>query len=84
MLDCLPLGSIRTVCLPQSCAGWPALQYCCALPAAAGAAETVPRAIFSTSSVRLILLPQVLLYDWDHGYPWSKTADGPVHPRITR
>ncbi|KAI7843161.1 hypothetical protein COHA_003145 [Chlorella ohadii] len=26
----------------------------------------------------------VLLYDWDHGYPWSKTADGPVHPRITR
>lgn len=26
----------------------------------------------------------VLLYDWEHGYPWSKTPDGPQHPRITR
>ncbi|EFN53768.1 hypothetical protein CHLNCDRAFT_10527, partial [Chlorella variabilis] len=26
----------------------------------------------------------VLLYDWDHAYPWSKTAAGPVHERITR
>lgn len=26
----------------------------------------------------------VLLYDWEHGYPWSKTANGPVHERITR
>jgi hypothetical protein len=27
---------------------------------------------------------QVLLYDWQHAYPWSKTADGPSHHRITR
>ena len=27
---------------------------------------------------------EVLLFDWDHGYPWSKTAEGPVHPLITR
>ncbi|PSC74997.1 NLI interacting factor-like phosphatase [Micractinium conductrix] len=26
----------------------------------------------------------VLLYDWQHGYPWSKTPDGPRHDRITR
>lgn len=26
----------------------------------------------------------VLLYDWEHGYPWSKTPDGPAHDRITR
>jgi hypothetical protein len=26
----------------------------------------------------------VLLYDWNHGYPWSKTEQGPVHDRITR
>ena len=26
----------------------------------------------------------VLLYDWEHSYPWSKTPDGPVHERITR
>lgn len=27
---------------------------------------------------------QVLLYDWEHGYPWSKTQEGPTHDRITR
>lgn len=27
---------------------------------------------------------RVLLYDWNHGYPWSKTPDGPLHDRITR
>ncbi len=26
----------------------------------------------------------VLLYDWEHAYPWSKTSDGPTHDRITR
>ena len=27
----------------------------------------------------------VLLYDWQHGYPWSKTpGGGPTHDRITR
>ncbi|GAB4815867.1 hypothetical protein N2152v2_002913 [Parachlorella kessleri] len=26
----------------------------------------------------------VLLYDWDHSYPWSKTAEGPTHDLITR
>ena len=26
----------------------------------------------------------VLLYDWEHQYPWSKTPDGPFHERITR
>ena len=26
----------------------------------------------------------VLLFDWALGYPWSKTPDGPTHPRITR
>ncbi|CAL5228676.1 g11849 [Coccomyxa viridis] len=26
----------------------------------------------------------VLLYDWNDSYPWSKTADGPVHPQIQR
>lgn len=26
----------------------------------------------------------VLLYDWEHQYPWSKTPDGPQHERITR
>ncbi|KAL4419874.1 hypothetical protein ABPG75_006972 [Micractinium tetrahymenae] len=26
----------------------------------------------------------VLLYDWQHAYPWCKTADGPCHDRITR
>ncbi|KAK9829911.1 hypothetical protein WJX72_008609 [[Myrmecia] bisecta] len=26
----------------------------------------------------------VLLYDWQLGYPWSKTPDGPTHPRIRR
>lgn len=27
---------------------------------------------------------QVLLYDWQLGYPWSKTSDGPRHPNIER
>jgi len=26
----------------------------------------------------------VLLYDWNHEYPWSKTPDGPTHERIQR
>ncbi len=26
----------------------------------------------------------VLLYDWDLGYPWSKTQEGPTHDLITR
>jgi hypothetical protein len=26
----------------------------------------------------------VLLYDWQNSYPWSRTAEGPVHDRITR
>lgn len=26
----------------------------------------------------------VLLYDWEHGYPWSKTDNGPAHDLITR
>jgi 5'(3')-deoxyribonucleotidase len=27
---------------------------------------------------------QVLLYDWDLSYPWSKTPEGPTHERIAR
>lgn len=27
---------------------------------------------------------RVLLFDWNLSYPWSKTADGPEHPLITR
>lgn len=27
---------------------------------------------------------EVLLFDYNYGYPWSKTVDGPVHPLITR
>ena len=26
----------------------------------------------------------VLLFDWDLGYPWSKTEDGPAHRNIKR
>jgi 5'(3')-deoxyribonucleotidase len=26
----------------------------------------------------------VLLYDWEHAYPWSKTGEGPRHDLITR
>lgn len=27
---------------------------------------------------------EVLLFDYNNSYPWSKTPDGPVHPLITR
>ena len=27
---------------------------------------------------------EVLLFDWQLAYPWSKTAEGPHHPLITR
>lgn len=27
---------------------------------------------------------EVLLFDYNNSYPWSKTSDGPVHPLITR
>eukprot|EP00250_Pteridium_aquilinum_P012833 c20973_g1_i1 orf=837-1901(+) len=27
---------------------------------------------------------EVLLFDYNYSYPWSKTLDGPVHPLITR
>eukprot|EP00887_Chlorella_sp_A99_P002944 scaffold24.g2944.t1 len=27
---------------------------------------------------------RVLLYDWQHSYPWAKTRDGPRHDLITR
>ena len=27
---------------------------------------------------------EVLLFDWQLAYPWSKTAEGPLHPLITR
>lgn len=27
---------------------------------------------------------QVLMFDWQLKYPWSKTADGPTHPNISR
>lgn len=37
-----------------------------------------PRSLLASQTL------QVLLYDWEHGYPWSKTPDGPMHPRITR
>eukprot|EP00249_Psilotum_nudum_P015264 c25229_g1_i1 orf=423-1595(-) len=27
---------------------------------------------------------EVLLFDYNYSYPWSKTPDGPVHPLVTR
>lgn len=57
---------------------------CCRLPRRAIGAEVLvddnPAYALECAQAGI----HVLLYDWKHGYPWSRTADGPSHSRITR